>query len=156
HETRDASGESFSATPRRSPAAPLTRDVCATYIDRGRAKLEENEEVKVTRLLFGRECRGGGGSWPCLGLCRRPTAGWGGLGVGPTRRHRIGALSQAQGIARMLRASVRRHRIRLGGDRFGYTTGAFWSEASSPRNDRSHDGAAGLPAGLQSGDHSGK
>ena len=42
------------------------------------------------RPLFARDCRGGGRFWPCWGLCRRPMAGWGGLGGRPTRRRRIG------------------------------------------------------------------
>jgi hypothetical protein len=60
--------------------------------------------------FFDRDRRGGERSWPCWGLCLRPIAGWGGLGSRPTRRRRIGVLSWAQGIARLLRASVRRHR----------------------------------------------
>ena len=90
-----------------SPAAPLTRDVCAIYIDRGRAKLEENEEVKVTRPLFWPRVSRRRGSLTLLGAL---PAAHGGLGVRPTRRRRIGVLSWAQVIARMWRTSVRRHR----------------------------------------------
>ena len=73
--------------------------MCATYIDRGRAKLEENEEVKVARPLF----------WPrvsrrrgFLALLGALSAVNGGLGVRPTHRRRIGLLSWAQESRRML------------------------------------------------------
>jgi hypothetical protein len=79
-----------------SPAAPLTRDVCATYIDRGRPKLEENEKFKVTRPLFWPRVSRRRGFLALLGAL--PTA-HGRLGVRPTRRRRIGVLSWAQGIA---------------------------------------------------------